>query len=376
MRIRLTRALSLFIFVALLATSCKKDDAPVTAPAFSFSAVNDTINSTIKEPVKIEARLISGSGATSFSWWVNDKLVSEKLDFEYVFDTAGHYTIIYKAANNGGIFEKKFVADVQPIIRQGGLSPYVSTLFEFMPAPGQFINKAPGNLVSAEGLLGKTGMVSLGAWGGYVIYGFDHSVPDKEGNDIDVTGNALAEWSEPGIIYVMADDNGNGKPDDTWYELAGSEFDKTDGTYLRDYQVTYYRPESADKDIAWTDNKGNTGFVKRNTFHRQAYYPEWITANSYTLKGSWLKTKIDPSRPSYIVSLPYDWGYADNQTEASGGGKVDISNAVDVKGNKVSLKAIDFIKIQTGTLADGGWLGEASTEVTGIKDLHFSVTNN
>lgn len=364
---------SLFIigFLLVLLNSCSKDDVP--APIMELSVKEKTIQAKIKETVTITSRVGVGA-AVKEEWHVGNQLISTSNTFSYAFEVAGNYKIYYQASNNYGIYKDSFDVQVEALVREGGSSQYVTTLFEFMPAPGQFINKAPGNLVSAESLVGKTGMVSLGAWGGYVVYGFDHSVSNKEGNDIDVLGNPLAEWSEPGIIYVMVDNNGNGKPDDTWYELAGSEFDKT-GTYLRDYEVTYFRPESADKDIAWTDNKGNTGFVKKNTFHRQAYYPEWITTNSYTLKGSWLKTKVDPSRPTYVVSLPYDWGYSDNQTEANGGGKVDISNATDANGNKVNLKAIDFIKIQTGALGDGGWLGEVSTEVIGIKDMHFSAGN-
>jgi hypothetical protein len=336
-----------------------------TVPQITFSVNDSPIKALVNTPVSITAIVNSGNDITHL-WKINNKIISETEQFDSTFSRGGTYVLEYAGGNVAGTTKKTFTIEI------AGASEYVTALFEFVPAPGQFINKAPGNLASAEGLLGKKGMVSLGAWGGYVVYGFDHSVPDKEGNDIEVMGNALTEWSEPGIIYVMSDDNGNGKPDDTWYELAGSEFGNA-ATYLRNYEVTYFRPESADKDVAWKDNKGNTGFVKKNTFHKQAYYPEWITADSYTLKGSWLQTKVDPSRPTYVVSLPYDWGYADNTVEATGGGKVNISNAVDAQGNKVNLKAIDFIKVQTGVLADGGWLGEVSTEVTGIKDLHFSA---
>ncbi|MGC4232256.1 MAG: PKD-like domain-containing protein [Niabella sp.] len=363
---------STYLLLAILMVvfySCKKED--ITPPSVTLSVAEETITAFAQTTVKIEATIIAGNNVVHV-WKVDDHIVSTTNVFEYTFEAAGSYHIYYTASNQAGEVKKQYTVNIGAPVREGGTSEYVTALFEFVPAPGQFINKAPGNQESAEGLLGKKGMVSLGAWGGYVVYGFDHSVPDKEGNDIEVMGNALTEWSEPGIIYVMSDDNGNGKPDDTWYELAGSEFGNA-ATYLRNYEVTYFRPESADKDVAWEDNKGNTGFVKKNNFHRQAYYPEWITADSYTLKGSWLQTKVDPSRPTYVVSLPYDWGYADNTIEATGGGKVDISNAVDAQGNKVNLKAIDFIKVQTGVLADGGWLGEVSTEVTGIKDLHFSA---
>lgn len=362
----------IFIYCCIITFySCTKEQTD--APVMKFSITGKNIQTKIKEPITITSRIAAGT-AVEEEWYVNDNLITRGNTFNYVFEVAGNYKIYYQASNNYGVFKDTFNVTVGAIVREGGNSQYVTTLFEFMPAPGQFINKAPGNLVSAQGILGKTGMVSLGAWGGYAVYGFDHSVPNKEGNDINIMGNALTEWSEPGIVYVMQDDNGNGQPDDTWYELAGSEFGNTE-TYMRDYEVTYSRPDASSKDVPWRDNKGNTGFVKKNNFHTQAYYPEWIKADSYTLKGSWLKTKVDPSRPTYVVSLPYDWGYADNKTEANGGGKVDINNAVDINGKKVNLSAIDFIKIQTGVLADGGWLGEVSTEVTGIEDMHFAATN-
>lgn len=351
--------------------SCKKDD--VTPPTVTFSETAEAINAVAQTKIKIEATVVAGNNVTQ-SWKIDDRLVSTSAIFEHSFDSIGTYVVSYAAVNNFGEVKKQYIITIAAPVRSGGKSAFVDSLYEFSPAPGQFINKAPGNLESAKSIVGKTGMVSIGAWGGYVVYGFDHSIPNKDGADIEVKGNALPEWSEPGIIYVMADDNGNGKPDDIWYELAGSEFGNA-ATYRRNYEVTYYKPDSLQHNIKWRDNLGDSGFVKRNNFHKQAYYPEWLTGNSYTLKGSWLKTKVDPSKPTYVTSLPYDWGYADNQVEAKAGGKVDISNAVDANGNKVNLKAIDFIKVQTGVLGDGGWLGEASTEVISIADLHFTPHN-
>lgn len=276
----------------------------------------------------------------------------------------------YIGINRAGTITQNFTVNVEAIIPDGGSSAFVSTLFEYMPAPGQFMNKAPGNLASANAILGnKNSMVTLGAWGGYIVLGFDHTVMNKDGVDIQVYGNAFNNWSEPGIVWVMQDENGNGKPDDTWFELKGNAFGTAN--HRTNYEITYTRPASPDNDVAWTDNAGNTGFVKKNQFHKQAYYPEWITANSYTLKGSWLKSKVDRTNPSYVISPAYEWGYADDLANGSGGGKVDIANAVNKDGSAATLKGIDFIKIQTAVLDDAGWLGEVSTEVNGVEDLNF-----
>ena len=47
-----------------------------------------------------------------------------------------------------------------------------------------------------------------------------------------------------------------------------------------------------------------------------------------------------------------------------------ISNAIDYAGNPLNLAYIDFVKIQCGVNAKSGWVGETSTEVSGIYDYN------
>jgi len=248
-------------------------------------------------------------------------------------------------------------------------SAYVDTVFSFMPAPGQFVNTDLAS-INTVGEITQNKTISLGAWGGQIVLGFDHTVINKEGNDILITGNATGTSAEPGIVWVSFDENGNGKPDDAWYELKGSAYG-TPG-YERGYKVTYFNPKAgnAAHDIKWEDNHGNTGYIKANTYHTQSYYPDWITADSYTLEGSKLPdTNINMENTSLITSKPFDYGYADNIATSSGGDSLDISHAMDQDGQLVKLKGIDFIKIQTGILKDMGWLGEQSTELSSVGDL-------
>jgi hypothetical protein len=57
---------------------------------------------------------------------------------------------------------------------------------------------------------------SLADIGGYMISGFDHSVEKRPGGkELRITGNSMPE---PGVVWVMQDSNGNGRPDDVWYE--------------------------------------------------------------------------------------------------------------------------------------------------------------
>ena len=85
-------------------------------------------------------------------------------------------------------------------------------------------------------------------------------------------------------------------------------------------------------------------------------------------------------------SIRRAFGYADNQLrgtapyaipdnpytrelENSGGDAFDIGWAVNPDGTYVELDRIHFIKVQTGIQADGGLLGELSTELTGAVDV-------
>ena len=49
---------------------------------------------------------------------------------------------------------------------------------------------------------------------------------------------------------------------------------------------------------------------------------------------------------------------------------IDIDWATDSDGNKVDLPGVDLIKIYTGINQENGWIGECSTEISGIEDLH------
>ena len=278
-------------------------------------------------------------------------------------------------------------------------------VYEYTPAPGQFINElktggfdgtqtTPEAAVAyAEARMSQTTAdgtpnpiwVSLGGFGGYIVVGFDHSIDNSGGYDIGILGNSFSGSSEPGIVWVMQDENGKSLPDDTWYELAGSETGKAET--IQNYAVTYYRPTEPKQPVKWTDNQGNSGEIDYlKQFHRQDYYyPLWIEADSYTLTGTRLEPRnYDASgNGTYWVNVEYDWGYADNFSpidrltdEDNAGASANanhfkISNAIDANGKHKELKYIDFVKVQVGVNAKSGWLGEVSTEVFGFYDYNI-----
>ena len=258
-------------------------------------------------------------------------------------------------------------------------------VYEYTPAPGQFINEpkmgfdgkqttAEAAARYAEGRLERGLDISLGGFGGYIVVGFDHNVLNFPQYDFAVMTNAFDGSSEPAVVWVMKDENGNGLPDDTWYELAGSETGKAET--IEGYAVTYYRPSAPKMAVQWGDNLGVSGKIDYlPNYHTQDYYyPEWIEADSYTLVGTRLKARSydDSGDGTYWVNPHFDWGYADNFSPEDfiakdRSNRFDISNAVNARGERVELDYINFVKVQSAINFQCGWIGEVSTEVTSFK---------
>ena len=333
-----------------------------------------------------------------YSWNVqeNESMTGSTSDFVFISDKAGVYHINAVATKDDGDNPISITRNFEVTVyeekefyrpKNGASQADWNKVFEYTPAPGQFINElktggfdASHNnpeaaITYAEGRLSEGKWISLGGFGGYVVVGFDHSIDNNRSYNLGVVGNAFDGSSEPGIVWVMQDENGNGYPDDTWYELAGSETGKFE-TY-RDYAVTYYRPSGIGMPVQWTDNYGNNGEIDYLAqYHDQDYYyPLWIGDDSYTLKGTRLEARnYDQSgNGTYWVQPHYDWGYVDNfsPTDFNSSDKANffkISNAIDFEGNPVNLSHIDFVKVQCAVNAKSGWLGELSTEVCGFYD--------
>lgn len=344
----------------------------------------------------------------------NDSVVSTERDFIFCSATTGEYRIRLQIVDR----ENPYTHETRIVVWEEDVaySRYIDRVYEYCPAPGQFVNTMPeyepgdsyeDMLRKAEESISGTNdvMISLGAYGGYVTFGFDHSVVNVAGAyDFKIWGNAFyaAEnpnpdnpnsggSSEPGIVMVSFDRNRNGKPDDTWYELAGSEYHKPETRHR--YGITYYRPDEtkpATPDpelfavtdtsyIRFTDNDGHTGYVTRNAYHTQCYYPLWVTDNTLSFSGTKLANNaIDESgNGSYYVLYAYDWGYADNHpNEADEKASFNIEWAVDADGNPVHLPCIDFVRVYTGVSQSCGWLGETSTELSRAEDLHIPIERN
>ena len=296
-------------------------------------------------------------------------------------------------------------------------SKYIQAVDEYRPAPGQYVNDSPeyeegdteADMIRKcnENVAGKSPtdqdahLIALGGWGGYITFHFDHPIANIPGQrDFAVWGNAYQEMknlvfggmNEAGVVMVSKDINGNGKPDDPWYEISGSCDKDSIGKVIYNYEVTYRKNPMGD--IPWTDNRGNSGTIDRNHYHTQEYYPEWLP-DGLTFKGTRLpdniwnySDKVDKGwSPYYYVLMGFAYGYADNlpnftdKADATSfnyeGCGIDISWAVDENRQPVKLDLIDFVRVYTGLnqkCPQPEWWGETSTEFAGAEDIHLEAS--
>lgn len=247
----------------------------------------------------------------------------------------------------------------------------ISKVFEYRPAPGQFVNVMPqytegdnDSTMTAKclALLNGNGMITLGGFGGYITAGFRNPVMNLEGLDFEIDGNALKGSAEPGVVWVSADANANGLPDDEWFQIAGSEYaDSRIGCHIR--------YEKSNGDIPWYMDDGRNGCMTRNGFHTQEYWPLWYDCDSISFCATLLPDNYILENGTWVLSA-FEWGYADNLPNRSEGSRFDISWAIEEDGTPAGLDRIDFIRIQTGVLGCNSTTGEVSSEISSIFSLH------
>lgn len=383
---------------------------PLLAALASCTSETPTVNLGIDDVYRIprmqKLPLSPAFTGESYLWSIDGKPVSTSRDYIFLEAEPGTYTVSLDIIDTTTPYSYTFQVIVTE--EEVAYSPYIAHVNEYCPAPGQFINEMPqyedGNtyasmLTKAEESISGTNdvMISLGGFGGYVTFSFDHTVINTPGEaDFRIWGNSIYQHvntsderkggsAEPGIVMVSLDVNCNGIPDDPWYELIGSEHNNP--STRKGYAITYHRPDpdreiEGDKSglvtdvnyMAWNDNTGEGGYIPKNNFHRQEYYPQWLSDDKLTFTGTLLPPNAEDlsGKGSNYIHFCYAWGYADNHpNDEAALNSFDIGNAVDSYGIPVMLPGADFIRVYTGVNQICGWLGETSTEICRAADLHI-----
>ena len=350
--------------------------------------------------------VVAEGASFEVEWSLDGAILSKEASLLFYYPTETELVLRMRAVDKNGVqepLEQEIPVRVVPTVKE--FSPYIASVLDYRPAPGQFVNELPKyekgdtrekmiRKVEERLAHNKRGLVTLGGFGGSVVFAFDHTVANVPGKaDFKVKGNAFGAGqggpgssAEPGNVWVAYDFNGDGVPnEEEWYELAGSVYGSEE--CVTNYKITYQRPAAdhkpvpggdkepwlVDKEyIAWKDNRGNTGFLPMLNFHQQSYFPEWIREKTLTFTGTRL-----PDVASYNEATgnwdfhALEWGYADNCPNNEAGSDLQIEWAVDKNGDRVYLPGINFVKVWSSVNQVAGMTGEVSTDLIGADDLHL-----
>jgi hypothetical protein len=213
---------------------------------------------------------------------------------------------------------------------------------------------------------GGTGLGwSLGSAGGYEVWAVH---PNSVYN---IYGNAFGSWNEAGIVWVQEDRNGNGLPDEMWYELTGG--DETHSLWknyiTRRYALTYYKVEGKSvvneygqliRGVYWVDSRGRAGMIPGG-------FPDkyWgVVGDRVTYTTTLLRDDGRIHYPSYnLVGLT---GYVDTVDDC----KFLVSDAIYADGTPApNFPGVKFLKVQTAIFRYGDIFGDVSTEISYGDDL-------
>ena len=296
-------------------------------------------------------------------------------------------------------------------IRAKAETPFASSVVDFSPAPGEFVNDPNFNdppralgPPSGAGTSAPNNMsvVSLGGFGGYIVLGFDHTVVDDPlnpyGMDAIVFGNAFwiggdpdRHWAECATIEISLDEDGNGEADDTWYLIPGSHIPDPTGQFLV---------------VTWDDDVADDTFPPAfDTWIPPRLSGMWTT-EAYELPAALFGPPV-VTNPSTDPSVEGIFGYAEysptlllgdldadnvvddptilpeefytvpddpltvGMTAGSGGGDAfDIAWAIDpITGDAAELYGFDFIRLTSAVDSVSPILGEKSAEIDAVADV-------
>lgn len=338
-------------------------------------------NAEGKTPVYQWSTKVSGKDGV-----VKDSIIGDSKTLLFITPKAGDYTVNLKVTVDKTV--KEAATKVTASETGKTYTAKALKLIDFLPAPSYIIvayaTKEESMAQTQEDI--KNGeAVYLGTFGGYIVTAFDHTVINAYGKrDFvvqTITPSSAARYS-PVSIAVAYDANKNGIADENeWYEIAGSEYYKS--TTVKNYEITYKKPNDAAIPVTgtlswqydtaylpWTDNKGGSGNItKTNTRRRNNYYPAWVTAATYTLKGTKVAVPVkdisDGAGTNYNVGT-FEWGYGGIKDPS-----IDISWAVDKDGKKVHLPGVDFVKVYVPTFQAAGSMDLLMSVYQETSDLNF-----
>lgn len=296
-------------------------------------------------------------------------------------------------------------------------SDFATTIYDYTPAPGQFVNAALfSNPVRALGpptgggtiAPDNSSLVTLGGFGGSITLGFDHRVLDDPHNPLGLDfiifgnaswsgGNPLARFAEAATVEISLDLNANGLPDDAWFLIPGSHlnippstftsqlWDNNPGTSTPPANIDWY-PAGARSPMTTAafrlpsifesqllinaDLSGAESFVGYAELSPTLLLGDFSGADGSAGDNQLGDPEDDPAvDPAVFYTVPDDPFRVGIDPGSGGGDAFDIAWAIDpATGNPANLIGFDFIRISTAVNFIAGPLGELSAEIDAVAD--------
>jgi hypothetical protein len=298
----------------------------------------------------------STAAGTAYNWTVGGDNSAR------TYTTSGGGELLHITPNTAGTYTISVSVTGKNYITGGNITKTATTELvcygSALPA-GTFVSPLK-NFACGQMSEGGTGFGwSLGSAGGYEVWTVEHRASYK------IEGNAFAGWQEAGIVWVQEDRNGNGLPDEMWYELRGCDDDDPawKDKITRRYAVTYVKGPGHGtvneynqliRLVYWADSRGRAGRIPGG-------FPDtyWgVSGNSVTYTLTMLRDDSKIATGEYSGTLFSAGGYVD-----AFGENYYIKDAMRADGTPITLSAVKFIKVQTAVFRYGGVFGDASTEI-------------
>jgi hypothetical protein len=293
----------------------------------------------------------SDAGA-SYEWTVSgsdtDRTCSSSGEFLYVTPkAAGAYTISVSVSGRDYITGSSITKTAQ-----AELVCYTS------PLPAGAFTSPLKNFGAGQFCEGGTGLGwSLGSAGGYEVWAVEPQASYR------IEGNPFGSWLEAGVVWMQEDHNGNGLPDEMWYELRGSEDDNLAqrDKITRRYAISYFKTDDHGseneygqiiKEVHWADSRGRAGMIPGGFPNRWGVTGDQATYTCTLLRDT---GNIATGLYNEMTNLS---GYVD-----AIGIDFPVNKAMYADGTPITLSAVKFIKVQTALFHYGGIFGDVSTEI-------------
>lgn len=294
-----------------------------------------------------------------------------------------------------------------------------TSVMSYLPL-GQFANNSGWGylgtkFVGPNKTAPETTGVSLGAFGGFIEFYFENGIEDKATNpygvDFVIYGNAFNGNPEAGAVQVSVDGT-------TWYELAGSNYYKSNFTAADPANgfSKFYTGTLRNTSVIYTKGSSRVtaklGSLNAADCCPAAWFP--LTTNftafendptggatcdsrvSVNLSGNTLTFTGVTAIADSDTTADYAFGYADvtpngspseygeavnpytpYTSDKTGGDGFDLAWAVDIAtGEPVNLSGqkVKYVRVYSAVL-DFGRFGETSPEITGIFTARGTSSN-